>query len=82
VVVTLRFAVFAEATLAFLGLGDASAPSWGAMLGWAFVNPLLFTTPAWTWLVLPPALGIAFLLLLAGMGGDWGTRIAGACSEW
>jgi ABC-type dipeptide/oligopeptide/nickel transport system permease subunit len=62
-VLTLRFAVFAEATLAFLGLGDASAPSWGGMLGWAFANPLLFTSAAWTWLVLPPALGIAALLL-------------------
>jgi peptide/nickel transport system permease protein len=65
-VLTLRFAVFAEATLAFLGLGDPSAASWGSMLGWAFANPLLFTTTAWTWLVLSPALGIALLLLLAG----------------
>jgi len=63
---TLRFAVFAEATLAFLGLGDPSTASWGAMLGWAFANPLLFTSMAWTWLVLPPALGIACLLLIGG----------------
>ncbi len=62
-VLTLRFAVFTEATLAFLGLGDASAPSWGGILGWAFANPLLFTSSAWTWLVLPPAVGIALLLL-------------------
>jgi ABC-type dipeptide/oligopeptide/nickel transport system permease subunit len=66
-VVTLRFAVFAEATLAFLGLGDPSAASWGSMLGWAFANPLLFTSPAWTWLVLPPATGIALLLLAASL---------------
>ncbi|MGI9145562.1 MAG: ABC transporter permease [Chloroflexota bacterium] len=68
-VLTVRFAVFAEATLAFLGLGDSAAVSWGTLLGWAFVNPLLFTTPAWTWLVLPPALGIALLILLAGWAG-------------
>jgi ABC-type dipeptide/oligopeptide/nickel transport system permease subunit len=65
-VLSLRFAVFAEGTLAFLGLGDPSAASWGSMLGWAFANPLLFTSPAWTWLVLPPALGIGLLLLVSG----------------
>jgi peptide/nickel transport system permease protein len=70
-VLTLRFAVFAEATLAFLGLGDPSAASWGGMLGWAFANPLLFTTVAWIWLVLPPAFGIALLLLLAGGVSEW-----------
>jgi ABC-type dipeptide/oligopeptide/nickel transport system permease subunit len=72
-VVTLRFAVFAEATLAFLGLGDPSAASWGSMLGWAFANPLLFTSPAWTWLVLPPATGIALLLLAASLSA-WTPR--------
>jgi peptide/nickel transport system permease protein len=65
-VLTVRFAVFAEATLAFLGLGDSASVSWGTLLGWAFANPLLFATRAWTWLVLPPALGIALLILLAG----------------
>ncbi|MCA1645301.1 MAG: ABC transporter permease [Chloroflexi bacterium] len=75
-VLTLRFAVFTEATLAFLGLGDASAASWGAMLGWAFANPLLFTSPAWTWLVLPPALGIALLLLgVSGLVGTLSGRV-------
>jgi peptide/nickel transport system permease protein len=69
-VLTVRFAVFAEATLAFLGLGDAASVSWGTLLGWAFANPLLFTTPAWTWLVLPPAGGIALLILLAGWAGS------------
>jgi ABC-type dipeptide/oligopeptide/nickel transport system permease subunit len=66
VVLTLRFAVFAESTLAFVGLGDPSDASWGAMLGWAFANPLLFAGAAWTWLVLPPAVGIVVFLLLAG----------------
>jgi len=65
-VLTFRFAVFAEATLAFLGLGEPASPSWGAMLGQAFANPLVFASPAWTWLVLPPALGLAVLILLGG----------------
>jgi peptide/nickel transport system permease protein len=68
-VLTVRFAVFAEATLAFLGLGDSAILSWGTLLAWAFANPLLFTSSAWTWLVLPPACGIAMLILLAGWAG-------------
>jgi ABC-type dipeptide/oligopeptide/nickel transport system permease subunit len=71
-VVTVRLAVFAEATLGFLGLGDPTVTTWGASLGLAFANPLLFSTPAWTWLVVPPALGIALLVLSSA----WlGTRL-------
>lgn len=62
-VLTVRFAVFAEATLAFLGLGTADTVSWGTMLNWAFADPLLFARPVWPWLVLPPALCIAALIL-------------------
>ncbi|MCS6801825.1 MAG: ABC transporter permease [Dehalococcoidia bacterium] len=58
VVLTVRFAIFAEASLAFLGLGDPGAKSWGAMLGTAFNYPLLFARGAWLWWVLPPALAI------------------------
>ena len=62
-VLTVRFAIFAEATLAFLGLGDPSARSWGTMLGWAFRNPLAFVDGSWTWWVLPPALAIVAAVL-------------------
>lgn len=62
-VLTVRFAMFAEATLAFLGLGDPAATSWGAMLGWAFNDPLLFAQSVWLWLVLPPALSIVLVVL-------------------
>jgi ABC-type dipeptide/oligopeptide/nickel transport system permease subunit len=62
-VLLVRFAVFAEATLAFLGLGDPSAKSWGSMLGWAFQDPLLFARPTWPWWVLSPALSIVALVL-------------------
>jgi ABC-type dipeptide/oligopeptide/nickel transport system permease subunit len=58
IVLTVRFAIFAEASLAFLGLGDPAAKSWGAMLGTAFTYPLLFARGAWVWWVLPPALAI------------------------
>ena len=63
VALTVRFAVFTEATLAFLGLGDPSAPSWGGMLGWAFNDPLLFSRPTWGWIVRPPACLIALTVL-------------------
>jgi ABC-type dipeptide/oligopeptide/nickel transport system permease subunit len=62
-VLTVRFAIFAEATLAFLGLGDAADRSWGSMLGWAFADPTAFIGTAWTWWVLPPALGIVAVVL-------------------
>lgn len=62
-ILTVRFAVFAEATLAFLGLSAGDATSWGMMLNWAFADPLLFARPVWPWLVIPPTLAIATLLL-------------------
>ena len=62
-VLTVRFAVFAEATLAFLGLGSPDTASWGGMLNWAFSDPLLFARPGWPWLVLPPTLATAALIL-------------------
>jgi len=47
------------------------------MLNWAFADPLLFARPIWPWLVLPPTLAIAGLILatvwvgggIAGVGG-------------
>ena len=68
-ILTVRFAVFAEATLAFLGLGDPSVISCGTMLSRAFDDPLLFSRPIWPWLVLPPALAIAGLVLSAAWLG-------------
>ncbi len=73
-VLTMRYAVFAEATLAFLGLGAGDAIGWGAMLNEAFRDPLLFSRPVWPWLVLPPAIATATLILAtvwvsSGAGG-------------
>lgn len=62
-VLTVRFAVLAEATLAFLGLSGADSVSWGTILNWAFADPLLFARPVWPWLVLPPTLAIVTLIL-------------------
>lgn len=62
-VLTVRFAVFAETTLAFLGVNSGNAVSWGMMLNWAFSDPLLFSRPVWPWLVIPPTVAIAGLIL-------------------
>ena len=68
-VLTVRFAVTAEATLAFLGLAGSDDPGWGQMLSWAFADPLLFARPVWPWLVLPPALAIVLLVLATVWAG-------------
>lgn len=62
-VLTMRYAVFAEATLAFLGLGAGDAIGWGTMLNQAFRDPILFSRPVWPWLVLPPTIAIVTLIL-------------------
>ncbi len=62
-VLTLRFAVFAETTLAFLGLGGNDAISWGTMLSWAFGDPLIFSRPVLPWLIVPPMVAIVTLIL-------------------
>jgi peptide/nickel transport system permease protein len=59
-------AILAEATLAFIGLGDPDRISWGSMLHFAFVSGAT-GRGAW-WYFLPPGLGIlvvvfAFTLL-------------------
>ena len=62
-VLTVRFAIFTEATLAFLGLGDPSSRSWGSMLGTAFGDPLTFVGGSWTWRVIPPTMAIVIAVL-------------------
>lgn len=56
-------AIFLEASLAFLGLGDPTSMSWGLMLNNALATPGIYFTPAWTWWVLPAGLAITFALL-------------------
>lgn len=65
-------AIFLEAGLAFLGLGDAATVSWGQMLSRAVARQGLYYTPLWTWWVLPAGLAITlaivgFALLSVGM---------------
>jgi len=46
--------ILAEASLSFLGLGDPSAKSWGAMLYFARASGA-FLGPSWQWWGLPAA---------------------------
>ncbi len=54
-------AALTEAGLSFLGLGDPSQKSWGAMLYYAHARSA-FLTAAWRWWVLPPGLCLALFL--------------------
>jgi peptide/nickel transport system permease protein len=65
------YVILAEASLEFLGLGDATVVSWGTMFYWAGNNDALLLG-AWWWFV-PPGLCIAVLgaaLALVNFGID------------
>lgn len=61
-VLSLAYAVFAEAALAFLGLGDPGSTSWGTMIHNALEREAV-SAGAW-WAVVPP--GICLALLIVG----------------
>jgi peptide/nickel transport system permease protein len=68
ITMSVAFAVLAEASLSFLGLGDPTVISWGQMLNTAFSSGSLRT--AWWWVV-PPCLALTLLvssLYLIGRG--------------
>ncbi len=70
-VLVIAGSILAEATLAFLGLGDPVHISWGTMLHFAFVSGAT-GRGAW-WYVLPPGIGIVIVVLgfvLAGHALD------------
>ncbi len=51
-------AIVTEASLSFLGLGDATTKSWGTILSYANARSA-FLTDAWLWWIVPPGLCIA-----------------------
>jgi len=64
-------AITFEAGLAFLGLGDPTRASWGAILRDAINFGGLFFTDAWKWWLVPPIVAVSLLLLgvtFLGMG--------------
>src|SRR5690554_1640607 len=62
---TVGRAILLESGLAFLGLGDANTPSWGALLNGAQA----YMQTAW-WLTLFPGVAIFVIVLAANMLGD------------
>lgn len=61
-VLAIKTAILLEASLAFLGLGDITAKSWGTMLYFAHARSA-FLTDAWLWWVVPPGTAIAATVL-------------------
>jgi len=53
-------AIYSEAVLSFLGLGDPTHISWGMMLNFAFSSGVM--ARAWWW-VYPPGMSIALVVL-------------------
>jgi peptide/nickel transport system permease protein len=60
-VLVIAASILAEATLAFLGLGDPTRVSWGTMLHFAFESGAT-GRGAW-WYILPPGFGIVAVVL-------------------
>lgn len=58
-VLVITASILAQASLSFLGIGDASTVSWGQMLSLAYTDNAV-SRNAWWWLV-PPGLSIALL---------------------
>lgn len=67
-VLATKSAILLEASLSFLGLGDATAKSWGAMLSIAHARSA-FLTDAWLWWVIPPGLAIAITVMAFALLG-------------
>ncbi len=67
-VLATKTAILLEASLAFLGLGDITAKSWGTMLSLAHARSA-FLTDAWLWWVVPPGLAIAGTVLAFALLG-------------
>ncbi|MGP4056376.1 dipeptide/oligopeptide/nickel ABC transporter permease/ATP-binding protein [Mycobacterium sp. 4D054] len=67
-VLATKSAILLEASLAFLGLGDVTAKSWGSTLSNAHSRNA-FLTDAWLWWVVPPGLAIAVTVLAFALLG-------------
>jgi peptide/nickel transport system permease protein len=68
-VLTVASAVFFEAALAFIGLGDPARVSWGTIIQNAFLHSAV-SSGAW-WAIVPPGVCIALVVLgsfLIGQG--------------
>lgn len=60
-------AIFFEAALSFLGLGDSTLPSWGNMIAFNFQGGAVISH-AW-WAIVPPGAAIASIVVCASLVG-------------
>lgn len=67
--------ILAESGLAFLGLGDPTAKSWGVMLHYAFEYPAIFVSDVWMRWMLPAGVCITLTVLALVLLGH-------ALEEW
>jgi len=58
-----RYALIAEAGLAFLGIGDPTTKSWGMMFHYVRSHPGIYYTNIWIWWFCPPALCLMLIIL-------------------
>jgi peptide/nickel transport system permease protein len=66
-VIMVAYAIFAETAIAFLGLGDPSATSWGLLIENAFARDAI-SIGAW-WAIVPPGIAVAIVVVSLTMMG-------------
>lgn len=57
-------AIIQESSLAYLGLSDPTAKSWGLMISRASSFPGIYFSKFWTWWLLPPAVALILSVLI------------------
>ena len=71
-VLMITYAIYDEAILAFLGLGDPTRISWGSMLHFAFESGVMARSPWW---IGPPIVSIILLIVGFSLLGTAGTDV-------
>lgn len=75
-------AILAEASLAYLGLGDPLSKSWGMTITRAMDFPNIYLTDFWKWwLVFPTAVMVCTVLSVAAIGRNAEIKIGGAVRQ-
>jgi peptide/nickel transport system permease protein len=67
-VLTIAVAIFDETALAFLGLSDPTAISWGTMIEHAFARTAV-SAGAW-WAVVPPGVAVSLVIMACYLLGQ------------
>ncbi|MBE9508235.1 MAG: ABC transporter permease [Chloroflexi bacterium] len=82
-IVEFQHVILAESGLSFLGLGDPTVKSWGAILRYAFEYPTIFISNVWVRWAAPPGICITLVVLALTFVGfsleEWANpRLSGA----